>query len=136
MLYFSLSNGTKSESDSVELTQFIIKFIYKNEYTQTQFDLVHKNIRTFAHIFLYFSLGAVSGLWVYYASARFSKRYLIIIAAFLCSLIGFADEWFKQYVPGRHFDANEVIINFISAIIGLLFVSLMCFVHLQKRKNV
>ena len=119
IVYFSSRDGGQTASESLGLTDHIANFIYRNGYSPEQYHRIHMAIRVFAHISLYSALGAVSGLWAQYAARRFPIKRSFIIALASCALIGFSDEWLKQYVPGRHFDMRDVATNIASAAVGL-----------------
>ena len=135
IVYFSSQDGTKSIKASVSLTRYVGCILYPNGYTQEQGTRLHLAIRTIGHVGLYVFLGIVSGLWVQFSNRR--KSVLFFIAAALCTIIGFADEWFKQYVPGRHFHLRDAFLNGATAIAALLLVCGVCrmFARRGQRKG-
>ncbi|MDR1689363.1 MAG: VanZ family protein [Clostridiales bacterium] len=122
ILYFSLSGIDNSVNDSRKLTDIIVKIIYKSDYTQEEYEKLHQVVRKSAHVVLYGLFGAVLGLWVKLGSVRFSRKKLFICCVAICVAFGFADEWVKQYVPGRHFHAGEAVLNVVSAATGLCII--------------
>ena len=98
---------------------------------------MHIVLRKIAHIGLFFVLGLLS-----YAAAsntlgrlRPNKRWpSLVLAMALTSACGFFDEWHKQFIDGRHFDAGETLLNMACGILGVL-LAFAAGLWMLQRKN-
>ena len=52
----------------------------------------------------------------------------------LTSACGFFDEWHKQFIAGRHFDADETLLNIACGILGVL-LAFAASLWMLRRKN-
>ena len=74
---------------------------------------LHFHLRTMAHVIVFFILGVLFS-YAMNLSAEFLKRTgwrSVIISLSVCSLLAVASEFFKIWIDGRHFDADETILN-------------------------
>ena len=129
LLIFTLSsqNGTQTTQVSAGLAQTTAQVLY-DQPTEHQVVEVHMDIRTAAHIVLFFVLGV---LLFFACSASFGhtskrRRWLgAVTAVVLACAYGFFDEWHKQFIDGRHFDLGETALNFICGVSGVLLAAFL-----------
>ena len=57
-----------------------------------------------------------------------------MLAMALTSACGFFDEWHKQFIDGRHFDAGETLLNMACGILGVL-LAFAAGLWMLQRKN-
>lgn len=132
----SSQNGEQTAKASGGLAQTIAGILYRQP-TEQQVDQVHIVLRKIAHIGLFFVLGLLS-----YAAAsntlgrlRPNKRWpSLVLAMALTSACGFFDEWHKQFIDGRHFDAGETLLNMACGILGVL-LAFAAGLWMLQRKN-
>lgn len=135
---FTLSSqdGEQTAKASGGMAQTTAALLYKQP-TEQQVDQVHVVLRKIAHIGLFFILGVLS-----YAAAantlgriRPNKRWpSLVLALVLTSACGFFDEWHKQFIGGRHFDAGETLLNIACGILGVL-LAFAAGLWMLRRKN-
>lgn len=77
--------------------------------------LVAQLPREYIHIYTFSLLGA-------HLEKQFSKNVKINII--IGALISYFDEFIQIYVPSRFFDLNDILLNFVSFICGVLFIRL------------
>lgn len=134
---FSSQNATSSAGLSRKITETVIKEAHgveqmtESEYKSFVTD-THKTIRKTAHFFLYFVLGIlVINLCLSYPMAKW--------CAFLISLCGTViyaagDELHQFFVPGRGFMVTDIVLDGISALLGICFAWLCGFLIKKIKK--
>lgn len=132
----SSQDGEQTAKASGGMAQTTAELLYQQP-TEQQVDQVHIVLRKIAHIGLFFVLGLLS-----YAAAsntlgrlRPNKRWpSLVLAMALTSACGFFDEWHKQFIDGRHFDAGETLLNIACGILGVL-LAFAAGLWMLRRKN-
>lgn len=115
IFYLSSQNGVQTTETSSWIAEKLAEFIYDNP-TWEQFNQLHMVIRRTAHICLFFGLGLLL-----YISARLSFGIKnIIVSLLVVAVCGLFDEWHKQFISGRHFDKEEVVLNICCGIVGIV----------------
>ena len=138
LLIFTLSsqNRVQTVQTSGGIAEKTAEVIYQQP-TEDEVDQIPFSIRKLAHVSLFFILGALS----FSASATTfgvknrRKYWGIAVAVILTSAYGFFDEWHKQFIGGRHFQLNEVMLNIISGVTGALLAALICMLVLKFKKK-
>lgn len=131
ILAFSLSrqDGSTTKSLSVGLTMQILR-IYLKLGLSANLELIHSFLRKLAHIVIYLGFGGL----LYHAFRctwpRWSRR-MLGISSLLCMIIASVDELQKAFIPGRHCDPEEILLNCIAALIG----NLIAYVWMQCRSR-
>lgn len=128
IFFLSSQDGEQTAKLSLAISEFLSRFGGggTEEVAQT-----HMGIRKLAHIVLFFWLGAIFYLLVFYGvlpEAMRWKRGISMLAAFVIAAgYGYFDEWHKQFIVGRHFQIEEAELNIISGCIGIVVVGIVQF---------
>lgn len=137
-IYFlSTQNGEQTTKLSLAISEILSRFVGGTvEKTSTQ---LHMEIRKLAHIILFLGLGVVSYLLMMYGvfaeKLRCRSWFSLLMAFSLTAGYGYFDEWHKQFIVGRHFQIEEVILNIVSGCIGIIIVcGIQVVWHLCRRK--
>lgn len=115
IFYLSSQNGVQTAETSSRVAEKLAEFIYQNP-TIEELNELHMILRKLAHISLFLGLGLLI-----YITGRLSlgiKNVIVPMAAII--MCGFFDEWHKQFIAGRHFDKEEVVLNICCGIIGIV----------------
>lgn len=120
----SSQNGEQTAKLSLCISEFISRFC--GDGTDAAVAQMHMEIRKLAHIGLFFGLGVISYLLVYYGgfSDKLSWRHCfsVLVAFVITSGYGYFDEWHKQFIEGRHFQVEEATLNIVSGCVGIMIV--------------
>lgn len=120
IFFLSSQSGVQTAKVSGEVAQSVAEIIYKQP-TNEQVNQVHLNIRTIAHIVLFFVLGILSYTALKTTFRNKNKQWLVwLISLAICLGYSYYDEWHKQFIAGRHFQINEAVINMLCSIVGIL----------------
>lgn len=96
-------------------------------------ELINEIIRKAAHIVIYLVLGGL----LYYALAytfRRSSKHSLVLAIALCLTASLLDELQKIFIPGRHCDPEEILLNSIAGIVGIILCYFFCIPKNTKTK--
>ncbi len=123
LLYFvmivSFQNGAQSTNVTMKVAEQIAVSIFDNP-TQEQTEAVSLMIRYGAHIGLFFIVGLVMA----FVSMVLFRRYFRIIgvlgAGFVCYVLAYYTEYYKQYIDGRHFQMSDVALNWYGSLAGII----------------
>lgn len=117
MLLLSSQNGAQTAQVSSGLSLWLTKLIFRDAATYENYCFVHMFMRKAAHIFLF---AVMSALVAEIAVCFENVKPLLCAAAAVgtASLFAVADEWHKLFIPGRHYDLFDVLLNIIGAAIG------------------
>ncbi len=123
LLYFvmivSFQNGAQSTNVTMRVAEQIAVSIFDNP-TQEQTETVSLMIRYGAHIGLFFIVGLVMA----FVSMVLFRRYFRIIgvlgAGFVCYVLAYYTEYYKQYIDGRHFQMSDVALNWYGSLAGII----------------
>lgn len=118
MFFLSGQNG----EETAELSFGIAEWLQQHLFTQLDDRTIHMSLRKSVHIFVY----AVEALLLMMPMAKYMslKRSLLLVLV-VCSGIAMLDEVLKAYVPGRHCDWSEILLNILGAFIGVLIGTLI-----------
>lgn len=138
---FSAQPATKSNHLSKKVTQVIIETVGKVlplEVDKGATDLIselNRTIRKFAHGLSYFILGI---LVMHASMISFSKKGVAVFFTLIfCPLYAISDEWHQMFVPGRSAQVQDVIIDTIGAVTGIIiYVGIAFVVKRWKRRIV
>ena len=150
IFYMSSNNGEISHRQSSEVVNLIMnaqgklqngesKITEKQEVNQSTNKAQAKNIsrldyliRKNAHGFMYMILAfLVSGLlFIYDKKGKSAIKYILII----CLLYATSDEFHQAFVPGRTSLASDVLVDFLGAIIGVVFFYLLYYKVYEQHK--
>jgi VanZ family protein len=136
VLIFTLSsqNGAETAKTSLGVAETLANLFYINP-SQQQILQMHLDIRKFAHVFLFFILGVlIIELLGHMSKLKSLSINHILIACMLTSTCGFLDEWYKQFIDGRHFQIDEALLNIIAGLTGILLVMIYHCIKSRKMK--
>lgn len=121
---FSSQNGEESSNLSKMIITKIANILNVKEENKTIFlDLGEKVIRKLAHFSIYTLLGIWSISFLY--TFNIKLKYQVIITSVWGFLYALTDEFHQMFSNGRHASINDVIIDTIGVIFGLLLVLLI-----------
>ena len=120
--FLSSQPGPDTAQTSLSLALFLLRVF---NLPQTSLQPFHLALRTLAHIFGFFVLGAL-----FYAALHStypSKKHLWVWAGVITGLIGILDEVKKLFILGRHLSWLEAGLNVLGAFCGI--GAIMVFIH-------
>ena len=102
--------------------------------------LINRLIRYLAHIALFWLLGYGLGIILFMINRRPLTRLISVIFDWAVSFgLAYFTEYYKKYIPGRHFQLEDVRANMIGALFGICFflISLAMFevIHARRKSN-
>ena len=130
MFFLSSQNGEQTASTSSGIADWIAMLFYKAP-TQPQVNHIHMLLRKSAHIILFFGVGAIS-FYTFLILCKKRPILTMLASLILTVLVAFFDEWYKIYIPGRHCDMGEALLNAISGLIAIGFYILL---HRFRRRK-
>lgn len=113
----SRQDGSATAELSYGLSEHTAEFL-DNIGINIHAELLNEIIRKIAHIVIYFVLGGL----LYYALAytfRQNAKQPFMLSITFCLLASSLDELQKIFIPGRHCDPEEILLNCISGVIGI-----------------
>ncbi len=131
--HFSSENGAQTARTSGILAQKIAQVMYV-EPTQAQVDEVHRIIRKSAHILEFFGLGFLMTAAVKTTWQKLKFWTLGPIVGLFVVFVAWFDEWHKIFIPGRHYQISEAMLNATAGITGI-FAGVII-IWLIRRKTV
>lgn len=119
----------------VNLIYLIFRILDKVHYRKLGFsanlELIHLLLRKLAHVVIYLGFGGL----LYHTFActwtKWSCR-MLGISFLLCTAIASIDELQKAFIPGRHCDPKEILLNCIAALLGNLIAHTWTLRHCRK----
>ena len=121
---FSSQNGEESSNLSKMIITKIANILNVKEENKTIFlDLGEKVIRKLAHFSIYTLLGIWSISFLY--TFNIKLKYQVIITSVWGFLYALTDEFHQMFSNGRHASIDDVIIDTLGVIFGLLLVLLI-----------
>lgn len=121
---FSSQNGEESSNLSKMIITKIANILNVKEENKTIFlDLGEKVIRKLAHFSIYTLLGIWSISFLY--TFNIKLKYQVIITSIWGFLYALTDEFHQMFSNGRHASIDDVIIDTLGVIFGLLLVLLI-----------
>lgn len=126
----SLQNGDSSSAITNNIATRIASAIFDDTPTEDQLFVMNRILRFSAHIVLFallgYGLGAVGFLFF---RTGITREISIILDFGICAAFSYFTEYYKQFVAGRHFQMEDVRINFCGALFGICFFLLSCALH-------
>lgn len=122
LLYFvmavSFQNGTASASVTILLAEQIARRIFDAPTTEQIADTALM-IRYGAHLGLFFVVGFVTTFVGMVLFRRYYRIFGVIGAGFVCYLLAYYTEYYKQFVEGRHFQQSDAALNWYGSLAGI-----------------
>lgn len=93
------------------------------------------NLAAYEELFHYFQYGLLSILVLNSFKKEIKEPVKIITTIILVSFFGYFDEVIQYFIPRRFFDWNDVVLNFVSGVIGVIVYYSSFSNSLQKNSN-
>lgn len=133
--YLSSQNGEQTTEVSLSASKWLVRLLGEKSDAETVMRF-HGMVRKAAHVILFSGLGISTYLLMFYGALSRQNRYRVVgsIVGALCITAGYGyfDEWHKQFIDGRHFQMEEVMLNILSATVGV--VAACCLNSFRKRR--
>lgn len=126
ILYLSSQNGVQTTQLSSGLSRKIAGFLYRHP-TVGQVHQVHMLVRKSAHVILFFILGMlamITGSLTFHRGTLKGRLGGLVLSLVITCGYAFIDEWHKQFIVGRHFDIEEMVLNLYCGIAGIVIAAL------------
>ncbi len=132
LLYFvmvvSFQNGAQSTSVTMKVAGQIAVSIFDNP-TQEQINTVSRIIRYGAHLGLFFVVGIVMAFVSMVVFRRYFRIVGVLGAGFVCYILAYYTEYYKQYIDGRHFQMSDVALNWYGSLAGITCMVISYFLN-------
>ncbi|MBD5474419.1 MAG: VanZ family protein [Lachnospiraceae bacterium] len=132
LLYFvmvvSFQNGEQSTSVTMKAAEQIAVSIFDNP-TQEQIKTVSRIIRYGAHLGLFFVVGVVMAFVSMVVFRRYFRIIGVLGAGFVCYVLAYYTEYYKQYIDGRHFQMSDVALNWYGSLAGITCMVISYFLN-------
>lgn len=123
LLYFviavSFQNGADSSGVTMQLAEQIARRIFEQP-TMDQISTTALMIRYGAHLGLFFVVGFVTTFVGMVIFRGYFRIFGVIGAGFICYLLAYYTEYYKQFVEGRHFQQSDAALNWYGSVAGIL----------------
>lgn len=122
---FSSQNINESKELSFSIAEKVITIIDPNfqnlsETEKTGFiNIIQNNIRKFAHLIIFFILGALCIAVI--QAFKIKQLYKICISLSFCLIYAFSDEFHQSFISGRIASLLDICIDFTGSFIGVIF---------------
>ena len=117
----SSQNGTETGLVSLGVSQFIIQLL---DLPQNTLHVLNANLRTAAHIIVFFVLTLLGGLASGTSTGKHRSAPLWPFVP--CALFAVLDEVRKASIPGRHCSYPEAMLNVVGCALGCGAAYLIC----------
>ena len=94
-------------------------------------------VRKFAHVSLFFVLGALAGFaWLRHGGDEPSRyRRAVLYAVALCAALAASDEFHQFFVPGRAALVSDVMLDTASSALGALCLAGLAWLRARKNRR-
>ena len=118
-LFLSWQPGEDTGALSMELARFLLGLLARVGIYPDQ-AAFHMGLRLAAHLGVFFIDGLLAAAALAVSLPRAERRaWPYIMAALACSALAVAAEVGKQYVPGRHLQWDETLLNVAGSVLGV-----------------
>lgn len=118
VLFLTLQNGANTARTSNKIAkeayQILVRYGINVEYTE-----LHQVLRIAAHFFVFCVFGVLVGFAVLASSKQAGVFGTCIPILFICTAMSIMPEVMKVWIPGRHLQWDEVVLNVIGAYVGV-----------------
>lgn len=129
-ILLSRQDGDVTLSLSYTISERIVAFLtWLHIDVPTEF--VNVCIRKLAHIVIYFCLGIFLYTALAYTLQR-SAKFSFLLAVAFCFLASVLDEFQKTAIPGRHCDADDILLNGLAGLLGIACRYFFC-IHIKHK---
>ena len=122
-VFLSRQSGLQTSALSYGISE-IIRRLFEYCGIRLDIELINYLLRKLAHLIIYLVLGGL----VYdtlSSTVRISKKAALSLSVVVCLIISALDEAQKFFIPGRHGDVGEIVLNSIAAAAGIFAVSFL-----------
>lgn len=126
----SLQNGSSSSEITNNISIRLATAIFDSSPSEEQLFVMNRILRFTAHLVLFASLGyglGVVGFLVF--RTTLTREFAIILDFIICGGMAYFTEYYKQFVDGRHFQMEDVRINYMGALFGICFFLISYAIH-------
>ncbi|MBO5207848.1 MAG: VanZ family protein [Lachnospiraceae bacterium] len=128
VMILSFQDGDTSTSETMNLAVMIAQRIYENP-TETEIKAVSLMIRYGAHLGLFFIVGLVTTFVSMVIFRRYYRILGVIGSGFICYILAYYTEYYKQYIDGRHFQMEDVALNWYGSVAGIACMIISYFMN-------
>ncbi|MBQ6807391.1 MAG: VanZ family protein [Lachnospiraceae bacterium] len=128
VMILSFQDGDKSTSDTMNIAVMIAQRIYDNP-AETEIKAVSLMIRYGAHLGLFFVVGLVTTFVSMVIFRRYYRIFGVIGSGVICYLLAYYTEYYKQYIDGRHFQMDDVTLNWYGSVAGIACMIISYFMN-------
>lgn len=134
-LIYNISSQTGGETAGLSYpsAEFFAGLIWGAP-TAAQIEAMHYLLRQAFRVALFFAFGCSFCLAGVITFRRTRLCILLPAVTVLCGAAAYFDEWRKQFIPGRHYEPEQGIINVICVAAGAAVIGLVT-VFFRKRKG-
>lgn len=123
LIYFvmavSFQNGEASIGLTMRIAQQLAGRIFEQP-TEEQIKTTCWIIRYCAHLGLFFVVGFVTTFVGMVVFRGYYRILGVIGAGFICYILAYYTEYYKQFVDGRHFQQSDAVLNWYGSAAGIL----------------
>lgn len=123
LIYFvmavSFQNGEASIGVTMRFAQQLAGRVFEQP-TEEQIKTTSWIIRYGAHLGLFFVVGFVTTFVSMVIFRKYYRIFGVIGAGFLCYVLAYYTEYYKQFVEGRHFHQSDAALNWYGSVAGIL----------------
>lgn len=128
VMILSFQDGDTSTSETLNLAVMIAQRIYDNP-AETEIKAVSLMIRYGAHLGLFFVVGLVTTFVSMVIFRRYYRIFGVIGSGVICYLLAYYTEYYKQYIDGRHFQMDDVALNWYGSVAGIACMIISYFMN-------
>lgn len=128
VMIVSFQNGEQSTSVTMKVAGRIAANVFVNP-TQEQIEAVSLMIRYGAHLVLFFVVGLVTAFVSMVICRKYFRIVGILASGVVCYMLAYYTEYYKQYIDGRHFQLNDVALNWYGSLAGIICMAASYFLN-------
>lgn len=121
VLFFSFQNGSGTAKTSGTAAKIICSILLRCG-IDVDYSVLHPLLRTTAHFFVFFVFGILLEGAILSGSHRRNRIWQGVSCIAVCTAICIVPEVIKQWIPGRHLQWDEALLNVLGAYLGAIVV--------------
>lgn len=123
LVYFviaiSFQNGEASIGVTMRIAEELAGRVFEQP-TEEQIRTTSWIIRYGAHLGIFFVVGFVTTFVGMVIFRGYYRIFGVIGAGFICYVLAYYTEYYKQFVEGRHFHQSDAVLNWYGSVAGIL----------------
>ena len=120
LIRLSFQEGDSSSRMTQAVVKRIGEAVFDEELTASQVDALNLFLRSTAHFVLFSMLSFGLCTVAFLVFSRPAGRILgLIFNMFICVVLAYGTEYFKQFIDGRHFQLEDAWLNIYGVVLGL-----------------